>query len=103
VLKTEEKGSDVNLATHLLCDGFAGDYEVAVIISNDSDLVSPNLAVRAQLNLSVGVLLPKTKPSIQLRKAAKFKGLIDEDALKASQFPSLLTDANGPIAKPPTW
>lgn len=29
VRKTEEKGSDVNLATHLLSDGFRKDYEVA--------------------------------------------------------------------------
>jgi hypothetical protein len=28
VLKTEEKGSDVNLATHLLMDGFRDDYEL---------------------------------------------------------------------------
>ena len=36
VIKTEEKGSDVNLATYWLTDGFEGDYERAVIISNDS-------------------------------------------------------------------
>lgn len=35
VLKTEEKGSDVNLATFLLCDGFKGDFDQAVIVSND--------------------------------------------------------------------
>lgn len=41
VLRTEEKGSDVNLATYLLVDGFDGDYELAVITSNDSDLLEP--------------------------------------------------------------
>ncbi len=39
VVKVEEKGSDVNIASYLLLDGFRNDYEVAVIISNDSDLV----------------------------------------------------------------
>jgi len=41
VMKTEEKGSDVNIATHLLVDGFRNDYELAVVVSNDSDLLLP--------------------------------------------------------------
>jgi hypothetical protein len=35
VIKTEEKGSDVNIAAHLINDGYKGLYEVAVIISNE--------------------------------------------------------------------
>lgn len=38
VHKTEEKGSDVNLATFLLVDGFDQLYDEAVVISNDGDL-----------------------------------------------------------------
>ena len=38
VRKIEETGSDVNLATLLLEEGFEGLYDVAVVISNDSDL-----------------------------------------------------------------
>ena len=41
VLKTEEKGSDVNLATYLLLDGLDDLYESAVVISDDSDLETP--------------------------------------------------------------
>jgi len=41
VIKTEEKGSDVSLATHLLVDGYNDDYEIAVVVSNDSDLLAP--------------------------------------------------------------
>ena len=41
VMKTEEKGSDVNLATYLLVDAFEDRFDVAVIISNDSDLKEP--------------------------------------------------------------
>ena len=41
VLDMEEKGTDVNLATFLLVDGFEEDYEQAVVISNDSDLALP--------------------------------------------------------------
>ena len=33
VYKTEEKGSDVNLAAHLLTDGFRNRYECAIVVS----------------------------------------------------------------------
>jgi hypothetical protein len=33
VIKTEEKGSDVNLATHLLHDAHMGRFDVAVVVS----------------------------------------------------------------------
>jgi hypothetical protein len=41
VLKTEEKGSDVNLASYLLIDAYRSDRDVAVIVSNDFDLLFP--------------------------------------------------------------
>lgn len=44
--KTEEKGSDVNLATHLVRDAFKGLFEWAVVISNDSDHREPVRIVR---------------------------------------------------------
>src|SRR3990170_1896836 len=50
VLDTKEKGSDVNLATYPLVDGYEKDYEAAVVISNDSDLVLPIKMVREKLD-----------------------------------------------------
>jgi uncharacterized LabA/DUF88 family protein len=50
--KTEEKGSDVNIAAHLLNDGFHKLYEVAVLVSNDSDLMEPVRIVRQEMTLS---------------------------------------------------
>lgn len=38
IIKSEEKGSDVNLAVHLLNDAWQDLYDCAVVISNDSDL-----------------------------------------------------------------
>ena len=58
VIKTEEKGSDVNLATHLLADAFRHDCEAAVVITNDSDLAEPIRVVRHELGLPVGVVNP---------------------------------------------
>ena len=42
IVETNEKGSDVNLASYLLLDAFKRDYEAAVVVSNDSDLVTPS-------------------------------------------------------------
>src|SRR5262249_43902959 len=73
VIKTEEKGSDVNLATALLIDAFDGGFEQAVVVSNDSDLVKPIQIVRQKFGLPVVVLFPcggKRKPSYHLSQVA---------------------------------
>jgi hypothetical protein len=49
VLKTEEKGSDVNIAAHLVNDAHKGRFEAAVLITNDSDLLTPMQIVRREL------------------------------------------------------
>jgi uncharacterized LabA/DUF88 family protein len=41
VRKREEKGSDVNVATHLLHDVLKGEVDAAIVVSNDSDLELP--------------------------------------------------------------
>src|SRR5262249_52027714 len=58
VIKTEEKGSDVNLAAHLLHDGHLHRYEAAVLLTNDSDLLEPVKMVRYELGLPVGIINP---------------------------------------------
>jgi uncharacterized LabA/DUF88 family protein len=47
VARREEKGSDVNVATHLLHDVLRGEVDAAVVISNDSDLRLPGRDVAA--------------------------------------------------------
>jgi hypothetical protein len=53
VIKVEEKGSDVNLASHLLLDALQGNFDVAAVLSNDSDLVEPDRIVTQVLGTSV--------------------------------------------------
>ncbi len=48
VIKTEEKGSDVNLAVHLLNDAWLDLHDCAVIVSNDSDLSESLRLVKEQ-------------------------------------------------------
>jgi NYN domain len=103
VIRREEKGSDVNLASLLLADGFRGDYEVAVVISTDSDLALPMRIVRRQLQLPVGLLKPGDQFANELVRAATFYKPIREGVLAASQLPPQLTDTHGTITKPSAW
>lgn len=104
VIKTEEKGSDVNIATHMINDGYKGRYQVAILLSNDFDLVEPLKIVRDELKLPVGVLNPRpASPSHELRKYATFFKPIRKGALAASQFPITLTDKIGVFHKPSIW
>lgn len=100
---SEEKGSDVNLATYLLVDAFDQDGDASVIISNDSDLVFPVEVVRRKFGRVVGILNPHRVPSAALRKAASFFRQIHPSDLQSSLFPSTLSDANGTFSKPASW
>jgi uncharacterized LabA/DUF88 family protein len=107
VLRTEEKGSDVNLAAHLIHDAHRGVIDCAVVVSNDSDLAEPMRIVRDELSLVVGLISPTTKkdrhPSQQLTKYATFIKSVRASALRKSQFAVTLKDINGTITKPKDW
>ncbi len=107
VLRTEEKGSDVNLATHLLRDAFSNEMDVGVLVTNDSDLVEAVRIVVGEVGLTVGVLtptmLPGRRPSRVLRRHATFFKPIREGVLARSQFPEKLRDKKGIIKKPFRW
>jgi uncharacterized LabA/DUF88 family protein len=103
VIKTEEKGSDVNLAVHLLHDGYQGRYELGVVVSNDSDLLSAIQIVQKDLGLKVGILNPQAHPSKDLHDEALFMKQIRQGVVKASQFPPIMTDSKGSFHKPKNW
>lgn len=52
----EEKGSDVNVASHLLLDTLESRVDAAIVISNDSDLALP--LVEARKRIPVGTVNP---------------------------------------------
>lgn len=104
VIKTEEKGSDANIAAHLINDGYKKEYEAAVIVTNDSDLLEPIRIVRLELGLPVGILNPHKNPTSRvLAQHASFVRQIRQGVLAASQLPDVLTDAHGTFHKPASW
>jgi len=103
VFKTEEKGSDVNLAAQLLHDAHCNRFECAVILSGDSDLLMPLRIVKEDLHKPVGVINPQQIPCRVLEKHATFYKHIRPAALRKSQFPSPMQDAKGTFTKPSGW
>jgi hypothetical protein len=104
VADREEKGSDVNVAAHLLIDTLSERISAAVIVSNDSDLA---FAVsQARTRIPVGIINPNRKPT-----AAKLKsrpeGCVDgqwEYQLVAADWTSYqLPDPCEGVDKPVTW
>ena len=111
VLRTDEKRSDVNLASHLLLNACAGDFDKAPVISNDSDFAFPVHAVRERFGHTIGVSCPIARPgrraACPLVRAASFTSHITRKhrkLLRDSQFPDPVVDSTGrPIHKPPNW
>lgn len=106
-LKVEEKGSDVNLATHLVSDAYEDRMDAAVVITNDSDLVQPIRLVKQRLRKVVGILCPTSRPnrnpSYELSRYATFLKEIEEADLAAAQYNRDLTDAKGNFSCPIEW
>ncbi len=102
---TEEKGSDVNFATHLLNDGWHKRYDVALVMSQDTDLIEPIRIVVQELGLKVGVVwLDGRRPSRYMSAAASFVRHISHADLAASQFPNPIILPDGTkLNKPATW
>jgi len=98
----EEKGSDVNLAAHLLNDAWKGAYEAAVIISNDTDLVTPLRMVSVEQKKSTFIVAPgKFGVSKPLAQVATYQRHVRTAMLASAQFPQSI--AGTTIRKPPNW
>lgn len=107
VIKTEEKGSDVNLATYLLTDGYDGAYDTAVVLSNDSDLAEPIRVVKERLHQRVGIYNPHAprRRSAELQRVRPdFYRQVNPSHIKRSQLPDPLHTPDGRmISKPQGW
>jgi uncharacterized LabA/DUF88 family protein len=103
VLKTEEKGSDVNLATYLLLDAFRRNCDTAVVISNDSDLAEPVRIAQAEAGITVGVINPHSAKYRSRRLQGTFFKQLRPNVLGQCQLPATLHDSEGSVTKPKTW
>lgn len=113
IRRIEEKGSDVNVATHLLQDMYEKRIGAAIVITNDSDLSEPIRIARKLI--PVGVLNPhnnyisgslKPRPEDNNVSGSWNRKLKVEDFIDNQMPPvveGLLGDQNIQIRKPLDW
>ena len=100
----EEKGSDVNLATKLLTEAMDGDFEQALVISNDTDLLEPIKIVRQKFGCPVVVVSPHSYVTVKLRRVATNAFILDHSLLAQCQLPNPARDRKGKlVTKPHVW
>lgn len=104
VARREEKGSDVNVASHLLIDLMSGTVDAAVVISNDSDLAFP--VTYARERWPIGLVNPtRGYPAGSLNgdpgsgPGGHWWHQLDPEDLRASQLPEQV----GRLHRPTGW
>jgi hypothetical protein len=104
VARREEKGSDVNVAAHLLLDVLQNDVDAAVVISNDSDLEFP--VRQARERVPVGTVNPTKGYTAGALNGAPTDGVgghwwyqLRSSDLLGAQLPT----AVGKLQKPAPW
>lgn len=102
---TEEKGSDVNLASHLIHDAHRGLFDTALVVSQDTDLCEPMRIVNRELGKTLGVIwLEASSPGKRHRAVSNFIKHANPSVLRRCQFPDVVIGRGGQkIAKPPEW
>jgi uncharacterized LabA/DUF88 family protein len=103
VLKTEEKGSDVNIAAHLINDAHTNRFDEAILVSGDSDLCQALRIVTHDIGKRVTVVNPQFRVSRELKSIASNYRHIHQSELRRNQFPKILNDAKGLFNKPREW
>lgn len=104
IVHTEEKGSDVNLAAHFMADAFKNRVDIAIMITNDTDLVTPLKIVSEELNKTVIVISPFKETAFSIKKLNHvIKYNISASHLSKSQFPETVEAKGKVIQKPSDW
>ena len=102
VLRTEEKGTDVNITVHLLNDAWLDLYDCAILVSNDSDLSTAMRLVKEERGKSLGLLTPgASQPTSFLNRYATFHRNIEDSYLENNQLPPVIPNTD--ITKPTIW
>ncbi len=102
--ENKEKMTDVNIATEMLMDAMLDKFDVAILVSGDSDLVPPIKAIYEKLKKNVIVAFPPNRFSHSLKITANGSFLIGKNKLLACQLPSQVVTPKGFIlSKPKEW
>lgn len=105
VMGHEEKQTDVNIALYLLNEAYNNTYDVAMIMTNDTDLIPAIKMLRRVFpNKKVGVLFPIKRWSDELIQTCNFIRHTKKSDYSKSQFPNTITLSTGKVInKPAPW
>ncbi|MCW2120451.1 hypothetical protein M2326_002769 [Flavobacterium sp. 7A] len=97
--------TDVNIATQILIDAYQDNYDMAMLISGDSDLVPPMIAVHENFkDKRVFAAFPPRRHNQSVSIVAKGSLTIGRKKLVDSQFPLEVAKRDGFIlSKPNDW
>jgi hypothetical protein len=97
--------TDVNIATQILIDAYQDKYDMAMLISGDSDLVPPMRAVHEIFkNKRVFVAFPPKRHNQSVALVAKGSLTIGRKKLVESQFEEKVAKKDGYLlSKPKVW
>lgn len=102
VVKTEEKGSDVHLGVRLVADAFDDQFDVAVLVSGDSDLQPAVDIVRTRASKHVIVIDPRGRNHPPV--TGDERRALRTSALEACQYPvPVLLPSGARVSPPSTW
>ena len=101
----EEKKTDVNIASHMLVDAFTDQFDTAILVSGDSDLVPPIEMIRQyRPGKKVIVAFPPKRKSDDLVRVAHGSFWINERTFRISLLPDPVIKRNGYLLfKPKRW
>ena len=95
--------TDVNIATQMLIDAYQDKFDMAMLISGDSDLVPPIKAIHTLFaQKRVFVAFPPKRHNSSVALNAKGSIIIGRKKLVDSQLPDKLTKKDGFILRKPS-
>ena len=101
-LTYEEKRTDVNIAIHLLRNAQENNYDKAVIISGDSDIIPAAEAVKQVFpQKQIFLVVPVGRSARELEKIIGSAMRMKEHHLNTSQLPEKVTLNNGVVLQRP--
>jgi uncharacterized LabA/DUF88 family protein len=100
-----EKQTDVNIAVEMLSDAYQNKFDVAVIMSGDSDLVPPIKAIRRLFpEKHILACFPPKRTSKEIKSVTNGQIHIHESDLKNSQLPNEVVRNDGyKYIRPKNW
>ena len=100
-----EKMTDVNLSTHIMIDYFEDNFDMAMIISGDTDLIPPIRYVNQNgKNKRAFVAFPPNRINDEVRNEARGSMPIGRKKLSDSQFKDIIIHPDGTkYERPQEW